>query len=346
MKRNKGFTPSVIGAQHQVRDKLQLRIQERKNRGFTLIELLVVVAIIALLLSILTPALNSVKERARRLLCLNALKQWGLAITAYSAVNNNLMFIPRRWGGTPFPHYMAALPPRFYGNNSINNLPPYIKDKQGEFSVYLMDPYIDCVGKGFEDTGIGSDIFACPNCSGDFMVDWTWACWDAFCRPNADGSFPDNEYFIEPAYSYWVVGGMTPPINVGNEASANIFKDLTVDTLSAKRLLMSEVLCMDYDYGPASFRYNHGKGGWVWCLDWHPDVTAPPGHVKLDGEQDATGRSQLFGDGHVEWRDISSKFEDNIPSEAYGVGFNENEWNGPKSGWIVPGGPGGLYSWY
>ena len=53
-----------------------------------------------------------------------------------------------------------------------------------------------------------------------------------------------------------------------------------------------------------------------------------------DGEQDATGRSQLFGDGRVQWRDISLKQEDNIPGEVYGVGFQENEWNGPGSGWL------------
>jgi len=304
----------------------------QKKRGFTLIELLVVIAIIALLLSILTPALNQVKERAKRLICLNALKQWGIAITAYNAVNDNLMFIPRRWGGTPFPHYMAALPPSYYGTSVATN-----DMKAGEFSVYAIDPYIDVVGKGFEDTGVASGILACPNASGDFMVDWAWACWDYFCRPpHPTGSVAAPEYFIEPAYSYWVVGGIDPPLDP-DEHSENIYKDLTVDTLSSKRLLMSEVLCMDYDYGGVSFRYNHGRDGWAWCLDWHPLVKVPPGHIKFDGEQDATGRSQLFGDGHVQWRDISLKFEDNIPSERTdlgGVGFAENEWNGPKSGWL------------
>jgi prepilin-type N-terminal cleavage/methylation domain-containing protein len=303
----------------------------RTKKGFTLIELLVVIAIIALLLSIITPALNQVRERARRILCLNALKQWGIAVISYNVTNDNLMFIPRRWGGVAFPHYMAALPPRYYDTAVATN-----DMKHGEFSAYLIDPYIDVIGKGFEDTGIASGILACPNTGGDFMVDWAWACWDAFCRPNDDGSFSNNEYFIEPAYSYWVVGGIEPPLET-DEHSENIYKDLTVDTLSSKRLLMSEVLCMDYDYGGAAFRYNHGRDGWCWCLSWHPDVQPPPGHIKFDGEQDATGRSQLFGDGRVIWRDISLEFEDNIPSEITergGVGFDENEWNGPKSGWL------------
>lgn len=55
-----------------------------KNRkGFTLIELLVVIAIIALLLSILLPALNKVKEKAREVVCKAHLKGVGLAIILY-----------------------------------------------------------------------------------------------------------------------------------------------------------------------------------------------------------------------------------------------------------------------
>ncbi len=57
-------------------------------------------------------------------------------------------------------------------------------------------------------------------------------------------------------------------------------------------------------------------------------------------EQDATGRSQLFGDGRVQWRKISLKFEDNVPSgDTLPDRYHEDDWNGPGSGWAEPYNP-------
>lgn len=95
-----------------------------RRRGFTLVELLVVIAIIALLMGLLLPAVQSVRESARRTQCLNNLRQIAIASNAHVQAQGH--FPSNGWG-----YLWTGEPERGYGPEQpggwIYNLLPWLE---------------------------------------------------------------------------------------------------------------------------------------------------------------------------------------------------------------------------
>jgi prepilin-type N-terminal cleavage/methylation domain-containing protein len=96
-----------------------MEAEMKKSANFTLIELLVVIAIIAVLASLLLPALGAAREKTKAIACAGNMRQMHLGMTSY-AIDNNDMFPTGNqnvWVAWHFvcaliPYYGKACPPR------------------------------------------------------------------------------------------------------------------------------------------------------------------------------------------------------------------------------------------
>jgi prepilin-type N-terminal cleavage/methylation domain-containing protein/prepilin-type processing-associated H-X9-DG protein len=146
---------------HVCRRSLAMR---KQNAGFTLIELLVVIAIIAILASLLLPALAQAKSRARNISCLNNLKQIGLAAHLYADDNDDSLPVSTHVGtAVQWRRTLQA----YVGSNLVYRCS--MDRDPARFSSYAMNDFLDPKPFGLPNLNF-SRIGSVPNPSDTFYM--------------------------------------------------------------------------------------------------------------------------------------------------------------------------------
>ena len=280
------------------------------KKGFTLIELLVVIAIIALLLSILTPALNQVKERGKRAVCMSNIRQLALANIMYAQLYKG-RFIPVKTDP-----YEITLP------DGTTHEPQWPVWCANPTFLKLLDQNI------LENLGY--------NLSGDLNVLY-YGLPKKFRCPSYPSKKPDltADYILQTSYGTNVTDAELAGNDEGDEVVDAIWnKGSIVDQIKrpADKLLFTDSLNEHVTYAPH-------RGNYIRHWDEHGEIS------NLDYEaypccydpepmyRHSDGANVAFCDGHVEYLKKTEMFyftDGNRPNLAAGnvdVGRNNKLWS-------------------
>jgi prepilin-type N-terminal cleavage/methylation domain-containing protein len=213
-----------------------------KRLAFTLIELLVVIAIIAILIGLLLPAVQKVREAAARMSCSNNLKQLGLAMHSYHDAKSQL---PSGGAHNRDGADAASADSTSWGPSWAVSILPYIEqDNLYKGYNYALERARDGVNAAV--VGVEIKTFKCPSDN----YDSAWSNTAAFARGNyainagAGNAFSTTDYNLRSDRGPFHMGGpvraVVLPHRENGQGYGAKFGDIT-DGLS-NTLLLSELI--------------------------------------------------------------------------------------------------------
>jgi prepilin-type N-terminal cleavage/methylation domain-containing protein/prepilin-type processing-associated H-X9-DG protein len=257
-------------------------MRSKRRHGFTLVELLVVIGIIALLISMLLPALGKARRAANELACASNLRQMGMANAMYA---NETGFYPgdigSKAGGAIFAVWPASLRIYMNGNQNVFFCPAQDITQQLQWTSQFLSP-VSPVAAGTAEQGYGyksGEVMLCGQLAPAKYIhnlSYGWNDWGSFPGPSS----PD--YFNETGTGIGMgLGGDIDTMGGAGKVNGGRVRIGHIAKSSEFMIIMDRVLT-----GVDQYRYNIDP---TTSTQW-------PSNIHRNGS------NVLFADGHVSWR--------------------------------------------
>jgi prepilin-type N-terminal cleavage/methylation domain-containing protein/prepilin-type processing-associated H-X9-DG protein len=217
------------------------------RRGFTLIELLVVIAIIAVLIGLLLPAVQKVREASTRARCENNMKQLGIAMHGYHDVNNMFPNEGMVNGGAAGGSGQTSI--SWY----VQIMPHVEQDNMYKVLTGGGTTYVGGITAA-RAAAKPVDIFLCPSRHGTEVGPKDDYCgiWDESIQHSGQAGDGDLDFFVTPS----PLKGWKTILNNSNVREANV----TSGAGSSNTLLLCHKLMQPKDYENMSLTADHDQG--------------------------------------------------------------------------------------
>jgi prepilin-type N-terminal cleavage/methylation domain-containing protein/prepilin-type processing-associated H-X9-DG protein len=171
-----------------------------RHDAFTLIELLVVIAIIAILIGLLLPAVQKVREAAARMACSNNLHQIGLALHNYHDANQAF---PQAYKLLPAPDATAPPGTGSYGAGAFVLILPYIEQDNLYRQIDVTRAALSKVNMPPGNPAYSTPIrtYLCPSAPGNPTIDYSAELWNSFNNFGIDVRSPPGLIFGRTDYA-------------------------------------------------------------------------------------------------------------------------------------------------